>query len=184
MHLPVFNYALVPLFFAVSGFVLTHCLQTLPPGRFLRGRLLRLYPGYWLAALAVIALRYALWPGEKHASRHTLVALALVPDGRDFYALQVEWSLVYEAFLCVMIALLACAGRRGVLVGALVWVGAGLVKAVAWPGFGTRPLPTWAGVWLSGNNFPFLLGVLAYHVRDRGRDWRWAVAAAAVALAL
>src|SRR5271169_5849698 len=39
----------VPLFFAVSGFVLTHALHVAPRRRFLAARFLRLYPGYWLA---------------------------------------------------------------------------------------------------------------------------------------
>jgi exopolysaccharide production protein ExoZ len=35
----------VPLFFAVSGFVLAHALRSAPPGRFLLARAVRLYPG-------------------------------------------------------------------------------------------------------------------------------------------
>ena len=46
----------VPLFFAVSGFVLTHALRSASVGRFLFARCLRLYPGYWLALGFAIGL--------------------------------------------------------------------------------------------------------------------------------
>src|SRR4051794_36748970 len=55
----------VPLFFALSGFVLSHALQASPRGRFLFGRVLRLYPGYWVAAGAVtLAMWFTVWPPE------------------------------------------------------------------------------------------------------------------------
>jgi len=55
----------VPLFFVVSGFVLTHALQTTPSARFLFARFLRLYPGYWLAAAAAVGLAwFSYWPAE------------------------------------------------------------------------------------------------------------------------
>src|SRR5688572_21446963 len=55
----------VPLFFAVSGFVLTQAVTGVSAGRFLWGRALRLYPGYWLAALLVMGFMwFTVWPPE------------------------------------------------------------------------------------------------------------------------
>ena len=36
-------------------------------------------------------------------------------------------------------------------------------------------LPHWSTIALSAYSVPFLLGVLVYYVKDRGRRWRWAV---------
>src|SRR6187401_3600320 len=46
----------VPLFFAISGFVLTHAVRNARTGSFLFARALRLYPGFWLATAIVAAV--------------------------------------------------------------------------------------------------------------------------------
>src|SRR5205814_6852230 len=57
--------ACVPLFFALSGFVLTLALKRTSPGRYLLLRAIRLYPGFWAAiALLMIVYGLGLWPGR------------------------------------------------------------------------------------------------------------------------
>jgi peptidoglycan/LPS O-acetylase OafA/YrhL len=178
----------VPLFFAVSGFVLAHAVRGTPPGRFLLARFLRLMPGYWLALFGVVALMRLRVYSEHHRWMIYFVngkSVTLWPGGPGtaLYLLGVEWSLVYEAFLSVALAGLSVFGpRRAAPVLAGVWAAALVVKAVVWPNHLFAQYPHWSTIALSGFNIPFLLGVLTYQVRDRGRRWRWAVLVAVLGL--
>ncbi|HJZ59324.1 MAG TPA: acyltransferase [Gemmataceae bacterium] len=178
----------VPLFFAVSGFVLTHAIRSAPPGRFLLARFLRLYPGYWLALLGVIVLMRLQLYTEHHrwlihfVNAHTL-SLWPAGVGRAVYFLGVEWSLVYEVFLSVALAGLSLFGaRRGVPILTAVWLAVIGVKMTMWPGYLYDQFPHWSTIALSGYNVPFLLGVLAYQVRGCGRRWGFVVAPVVVGL--
>jgi peptidoglycan/LPS O-acetylase OafA/YrhL len=183
--------AFVPTFFALSGFVLTLALQRTPPGRYLLLRALRLYPGFWLAvALVMIVHGLGLWPAQSlHLAepRPTLRTFGLLATGRGHsgqYPLMIEWTLIYEVFLSVaLLALWMVAPKRlPWLVGA--WLLVLAVKSVFWPGYGARMLPKWNQIWASVFLVPFLLGVLAFHCRDRGKSRRWAVLAVVVGLTL
>lgn len=173
----------VPLFFAVSGFVLAGAVRAAPPGRFLVARLLRLYPGYWLALLGTLGLMRLRAYTEYHRWLIRFVTPAEVflwPAGPDRlpFLFGVEWSLVYEVFLSAALAVLGLAGRRLPL-AAGAWLAVILVKVVVRPGYAFDTTPHWSTIGLSAFNAPFLLGVLAYHLKDRGRRWRWAVLAGA-----
>jgi peptidoglycan/LPS O-acetylase OafA/YrhL len=171
----------VPLFFVVSGFVLTYALRTARPGRFLLARFLRLYPGYWLALLGVVVLmrlrvytEYDRW--LIHFVNVTEVLLLPAGPGRCPYLLgYVEWSLVYEVFLSVALTGLAAVGGRrvGVPVLAAGWLAVIIGKMVLRPGYAFDGLPHWSTIALSAYNTPFLLGVLVYQVKDRGGWVRW-----------
>lgn len=177
----------VPLFFALSGFVLTHALQTTPRSRFLLGRFLRLYPGYWLAmGLGLAIVWRGVWPlDQQYQSRFSTNAFTLVPGGgKGYYVLGgVEWSLIYEVMLSVSLTVLSLLGpRRGLAIGVVAWLAVLVAKVAVRPGFATEPFPHWQTVLLSAYSVPFLLGVLAYHLRDYGRRWRWVVFAALVGI--
>ncbi|MDB5311844.1 MAG: acyltransferase 3 [Gemmataceae bacterium] len=176
----------VPLFFAVSGFVLTHAVRAAPPGRFLFARFLRLYPGYWVAAAVTMGLMwFTVWPEEyRRGVTPYWVGWTLRPRafGSCIYVLGIEWSLVYEVVLSLAVAVFGLLGaRRGLPAAAGVWLAVLVVKVVVWPGYAAESLPTWGTVFLSAFNMPFLLGVLTYSVRDHGRRWRWAAFAGLVA---
>ncbi|HEX4611638.1 MAG TPA: acyltransferase [Urbifossiella sp.] len=178
----------VPLFFAVSGFVLTHALRTTPPGRFLLARVLRLYPGYWLALAATAGLMGlgAFTEAHRQAVRLTGVnTLTLWPGGpgRVLYLLGVEWSLVYEVFLSVALAAFGVAGRvRAVPVLTGAWLAVLVAKMVVRPGLWFDLFPHWTTIALSPMAAPFLFGVLAYQFREAGRRWAWAIGPAAAGL--
>lgn len=174
---------LVPIFFAVSGFVLTHAVAGASAGRFLWGRAVRLYPGYWVAALLVMGLMwFTVWPPEyRRYVRPESVSWFLLPGtpGTVIFPLGVEWTLVYEIALYLwMTAVVALFGaKRGLPACAALWGVLLLAKAAVWPGYAAVQLPRWAEVPFSVVNLAFVLGVLAYQVRDRGRRWRWPVLA-------
>lgn len=185
LRMPWFGGYSVPLFFAVSGFVLTHAARTATTGRFLAARFLRLYPGYWLAVLVVLALMRTRLFTEHHIWMYCFIdrtALALLPPGAKptLYVLGIEWSLIYEVFLSVALAVLAVAGVRRVPLLAAAWLAVIVAKMVLWPAYAFDPLPHWSKIAASALNTPFLLGVLAYHMKDRGRRWRWAAVPAAL----
>jgi peptidoglycan/LPS O-acetylase OafA/YrhL len=178
LHLGPWGSFAVPLFFAISGFVLTHALHSASTGRFLLARFLRLYPGYWLAVgVCLLTIRYTVWPDWfKGASPFNWKCLALAPigPGKCHYYLGIEWSLIYEVFLSVSLAALSILGvRRGLPLAVLAWVGVLAWKVATRPGYGTDALPVWKTIWLSACNAPFLLGVLAYYLRNRGHEYRW-----------
>ena len=192
LRLPGLAAAIAPLFFAVSGFVLTHVLQSAPPGRFLLHRAVRLYPGYWLAMGAVTAAcAFGLWPGpylsfaEPSPSFETALLTPPSEHRVGQYPLVVEWTLIYEVVL--WIGLIACrlaVGVRGIPYAAAAWLAVLAVKSVVAPGMGSSALPSWKTVWLSVYVAPFLMGILAYSLAGFGRRWRWPVFAVACGLQL
>jgi exopolysaccharide production protein ExoZ len=178
----------VPLFFAVSGFVLAGALQTASPGRFLFARFLRLYPGYWLALLGAAALmRLRLFTEFDRWLVYFVnwVELSLWSAGPNQcpYFLGVEWSLIYEVFLSASLAaLFAAGGRRALPVLYGLWVGAIAVKMILRPGLAFDQLPYWLTIAFSVYNVPFLFGVLVFHLKDYGRAWRWPILALVLVL--
>ncbi len=178
----------VPLFFAVSGFVLTHASQAARPRPFLLARFLRLYPGYWLALLgAVLLMRLRFFTEHDRWLIYfvNLTEVTLWPAGRGQcpYLLGVEWSLIYEVFLSIALAgLVRLGGPRWLPSLAAAWLTVLVGKIILWPGFAFDVIPHWSTIALSAYIVPFLFGILTYHLRDRGRRWRWLVLPAAIAL--
>lgn len=102
----------VDLFFVLSGFIIryTEPLEGYLPGPFLRRRVARIVPLYWLSMLAVIALRWTvphLHNGPPPAFDLLLRSLifAAFTDAR-FPLVYVGWSLEYEMVFYVTSALL------------------------------------------------------------------------------
>jgi peptidoglycan/LPS O-acetylase OafA/YrhL len=87
----------VPVFFAASGFVLTHNHRTTPVGRFVVQRLSRISTPFWVAA----ALTAHLLPGGGTAwGKEFFAGLSLFPCGSRpvYYPLGIEWTLVHEVW--------------------------------------------------------------------------------------
>ena len=152
----------VELFFAISGFVVSHSLSQTTPGRFLAMRLVRIYPIFWLAAAAVTAARLAL--GDHPLTVRLFLALTLMPVGGADYPLGgVEWSLVYEVFFYVLLTVVALVRARNAREWAMVlWILAIGATAYFGPIRATSFLPTFATIAFSAFNLPFIAGVLAY----------------------
>jgi exopolysaccharide production protein ExoZ len=113
----------VDIFFFISGFVLWSSVERAgpSPAAFLGARLVRVAPLYWLASLAYAAVAWR-WPAvlpEVYAQpEHLLLSLAFLPHtdpaGGPFPLLPSGWTLTYEAFfyLAMALALAAPAAKR------------------------------------------------------------------------
>lgn len=125
----------VDIFFVISGFVIVHASSPLfgtaaGPGIFLRRRLTRIVPLYWLMTTSFLAV---LWAG--HAAIHAqlgglpaiLASYAFIPwprpDGEMQPALGLGWTLNYEMFFYAVLApFLLLARRPAVIAAALALV--------------------------------------------------------------
>lgn len=111
----------VDLFFVLSGFIMAKIVAEAEPfdtGRFVRRRVLRIVPLYWLVSLFVFALALLL-PGLFNNPpgdwSHLIHSLLFLPYQSDGYAMApvvlVGWTLNYEMFFYVLVAL--CVGLLG-----------------------------------------------------------------------
>jgi exopolysaccharide production protein ExoZ len=172
----------VPLFFAISGFVLTHAVRNSGTSLFLFGRALRLYPGFWLATIIVAAM-FAANGGLPFLTQMRSVGWTLRPAefGTRLYVLGIEWSLVFEATLSVGLAAMGAWRSRWVLPTITsFWLIVIAAKIALRPGSAMDLLPNWGTFFLSPLSLPFLLGSLTYHFCDRGKSLRWFVLAGLV----
>ena len=155
----------VAIFFALSGYLMAHLLERDPPGRFLVGRLLRIYPPM-LLMVALFSLVFVL-VGERRGV--DVITLLLAPVGPRAYFMGVEWTLLYEMTYYVALALLAFFGlQRHAVAFILVWLA---LVAVAWVGGEgriDRSTPLLSELPLGIINLPFLLGFLTSHASRRG----------------
>jgi exopolysaccharide production protein ExoZ len=130
----------VDVFFVISGFVLWTACEARPPTplAFLLARAGRILPLYWIVTLAVavaaIAAPRAL-PIVLPDLRHLVLSLLLLPHtdpaGGPFPLLPTGWTLTYEAFFYLVMALALAAPRDRRL-----QIVSGLLLAAALIGFG------------------------------------------------
>lgn len=164
----------VDIFFVISGFIITRAMPHKSAGRFLRDRLLRIYPIYWICALPTALV--AAFIGALTIPR-TLTSITLWPvfDGFLQPYLVLGWTLSFE-MLFYLAATLVLVNRR------LGWA-----LAVAYPLAMLLAFRTGAPLFrFIGNPLvvEFLLGVaIANLPARRERPW-WGAAAALAAVAI
>ena len=135
----------VDLFFVISGVAmgLSALDPALTPSVFIKRRLWRIAPPYWIASLAVLGLALAcprLLPKVYPDLGHVLLSLLFIPHldptGLPFPLLPVGWSLSYEMVFYAIVAasLIAPPPRRARIV---VWglIGVMLFGVVARPAY-------------------------------------------------
>lgn len=153
----------VDLFFVISGFVMWTVTagRDVTPAAFLRRRVIRVAPLYWLVTLALVAGALAVpqrFPEVEPRADHVLLSLAFIqhmnPGGQPFPVLAPGWTLNYEAvFYLVFASTLILPVRRRI--AALTMALAVLSLAgFAWPpGYVMLLNPMFlqflAGVWLA-----------------------------------
>lgn len=185
----------VDIFFVISGFIMFHTTAglTRTPWEFLRDRIVRIVPLYWMGTLLIVAL-YLLGRNPDGVQRldggDVLSALLFVPDvradGVHSPVLTLGWTLIYEMFFYATFAsLFFLRSHRRILVVLGVTFGAFLTL-----GMSGLPLP-YAIDWLANPIIlEFLIGAaLALHFRGQpargpgpaSRPWLWAAIVAAVA---
>lgn len=154
----------VDVFFVISGFVMWTVTagRTVKPGAFLRRRVVRVAPLYWLVTLVLVAGALMVpqrFPEVKPELGHVLLSLAFIqhtnPVGLPFPVLPPGWTLNYEAVFYLVFAaglLVASESRR-------LWALTVALAALALAGFAWPPayqmllnpmfLEFLAGVWLA-----------------------------------
>lgn len=148
----------VDLFFVLSGFIIVHASGRLfgragARGDFVRRRLVRIVPLYWLVTTLFLALlAAAAWKGGDRfpGGVAILASYAFIPadtygDGRLFPVFDLGWTLNYEMLFYALFALVVPLPRRralamaGLLLVAAVAIGGIVpVSPAAW--FWTRPI--------------------------------------------
>lgn len=165
------GYLAVDLFFCLSGFVLAHAYEKaeLGLGAFLKVRLIRLYPLYfvgWAAGLLVISVG---WPNVL-AGLAFLPAVSKVDGTYRPYPLDIPaWSLLFEILVNLLWFPIRRAGTRILL--AIAAVGAILVLAILMS-VGSIDVGS-TGEWFLVQGmgrviFPFVLGALLHRLWAAG----------------
>ena len=157
----------VILFFAISGFVIVRPAVENSARIFLMQRFLRIFPPFWLLAIIASLGKLALF-GVQRFDPDLLKALTLLAFGTIPYPVGIEWSLVYEVFYYLLLALLvATIGARRLPWALCIWGGLIVAVNLLNPSF-TDPLPTVGQIALSGYDLPFICGALAFCLHERG----------------
>lgn len=173
----------VDLFFVISGFVMTHIVST-DPTHFLRRRIVRIVPLYWLITLllfvVVLVLPEAFRNTEADVS-HLIRSLLFIPyergDGQWVPILYLGWTLNYEAYfyLLIGVALLFLQrrgwGKQATLAASMAII---LVCLLPWG----QSVEVFRGFYASTVAIEFVYGVICYRVCQlsaplQSRSWLW-----------
>lgn len=99
----------VPLFFAISGFVILLSCYGKSSARFIGSRIGRLFPAYWVAVLLTGTLLFFLWPGTGDDLTYGdwLVNLTMIQSAFDVESIDgVYWTLWVEMRFYLLILFL------------------------------------------------------------------------------
>jgi exopolysaccharide production protein ExoZ len=174
----------VDIFFVISGFIMYAAARTEPAGEFVRRRIIRVAPLYWLATLAFVAASGA-W-GTPDAAPADLVRSALfVPfpnaahQGQVWPVLVPGWTLNYEMFFYALFALGLVLRRPAAVAGVTICA---LVAA----GLATHPAGAAAATYSNPRLLEFAAGLVlgAAYGRWPLRWMGWLLAPALAALVL
>ncbi len=157
-----FGYAGVEFFFVLSGFimVLVHARDFGRPAQapvFLRKRIVRIYPIYWIVLAALIAIYFAApGRGPEHA-RDPLAILAsfLLFPTTEGPIMQVAWTLQHEMLFYIIFTSLLFHLRAGMVIFG-IWM---VACFVAIPTYDDLPYPL--SFLLKPHNILFLFGILS-----------------------
>lgn len=152
-------------FFSLSGFLMAYMIDT-SRDQFLRRRLIRIYPTFWLAVGMTLLAKVALFGGV--TSRRLFHASSLLPvGGRAAYPLSVEWTLIYEVFFYFVCAAFAIGALHRLFPAFLACWGAAIAVANVRYGHPNVILPTAGQIPFSLFNLLFIMGGLGYYAFKR-----------------
>lgn len=135
----------IDIFFIISGFLMVATTRDKAPGintakEFMRLRLLRIVPLYWLMTTVVVApalLFPSIFRHHKLLPSNVLASYLFLPSvnvsGAEIPVLYVAWTLIYEMFFYATFALLLrFTVRRIAPALALTFIGLSLLGMVGW----------------------------------------------------
>ena len=160
----------VDIFFVISGFVITLSVSRFPgqPAAFLRRRLLRVVPLYYLFTTLMVAVLLLMPAGAKDTtldpmqilSSYTFIPYARA-DGRIAPVLSLGWTLNYEVYFYAVAALCLALPRPLLSLGVLMVAIAGLGLVID---FQTPQLSFWTNPII----LEFLMGIGLARLWQRG----------------
>ncbi|MFE1774970.1 acyltransferase family protein [Streptomyces sp. NPDC059008] len=180
-HVAQFGWLGVEVFFLISGFVICMSAWGRPLGDFVKSRVARLYPAYWVAVL-MTATVLTLWPRVRSADslETVLTNLTMLQQGVGVSDVDdVYWSLFVELKFYLLFALVVYKGvtyRRCVLFCGL-WTVAGVIAFKAESNF--------LSVWAVAPYSPYFIAGIAFYLMHRFRPTLllWAIVAVEFLLA-
>jgi peptidoglycan/LPS O-acetylase OafA/YrhL len=172
------GFAGVDLFFVISGVVMVvTCFDRFgQPGEaiaFLKRRIVRIYPLYWIVTAAVLALcwlRPELAARDKTGAAAILASLVLWPQ-TDFPIVAVGWTLVYEMYFYLVFAVIIAAPRRMLPPLLAAWAAATVALLAMWES-PDRPLTAQGYLLLPPFASPLVLEFIRRLECPRGRRRR------------
>lgn len=174
-------------FFTLSGFLMAYLIDT-GYQRFLPHRLLRIYPTFLLAVVAVIFGKVVIFGSV--SNQHLLKAMSLLPFGRGvgaretYFPLGIEWTLIFEVFFYFVCSLFALnLTRRFFLPFLFVWLAA-IVVTARFYGVREAIMPNFAEIAISPYNILFIAGSFSYYVFRRTQTLSRRVAGPCLAVAV
>lgn len=109
----------VDVFFVISGFIMVHISRDRPPtaAQFLRSRIIRIVPSYWLVSFAFVTAAFAMgnWQADAAGWAQLARSLFFVPGGEApffFPLLYVGWTLNMEVYFYLTYAVALMFGLR------------------------------------------------------------------------
>ncbi len=119
-----FGAAGVQFFFVLSGFIIywIHARDIDQPSRlptYLKKRLVRIYPIYWVVMLAVLVLSLSIGAEIRGTTRDVLLSISLLPQPLEPTPVGAAWTLVHEITFYLLFATLLLSRRFGT---AIMWL--------------------------------------------------------------
>jgi peptidoglycan/LPS O-acetylase OafA/YrhL len=168
----------IMLFFALSAFIMLERSGD-AFGKFVWDRLRRIFPLLWLSLIVAGTLSYYVMG----ASGLRWTTFLLIPTTVPAYVPVPFWSLSFELFFYLLVAVAGLGGYRGVVTGVLAWCALGIIfheqpyhsiNHALYP----QPYPFFITVF----GFFFAAGILARAGFNPASRGRWLYAAGAIAI--
>lgn len=181
----------VDLFFVISGFVMVYSSRDLFEARgaaatFLKRRLTRIVPLYWLVTTLLLAVAWLLPDdlnsapaGIAYVIKSYLFIPAARPDGTIMPVISLGWTLNYEMLFYVLFSFALVLPRRAALMAI-----SGLLLTISAAGLLAQPHAVPLKFWTSPLILEFALGALIAELRCSGARIGFGSATVTVGLGL
>ncbi len=148
----------VDLFFVISGFIIYHTTVDTGMSRreFVRRRLIRIYPIYWLVS-AILLAYYLVRSGADNAFTPASVLASFLLLPTSHYILGVAWTLVIEIAFYALFAVTYFIHPRVFFVALPIW---GVSSVILGPVTGFAHGHPVLELWMFSGSLEFLYGVL------------------------